>query len=78
MFGFLAIFNAFRSFLSGKKTYGIALIVLISVFAEKFLGWDVPGFTVPADWQDVVLAAFGLSITMRAAITKIIKNYNLK
>lgn len=54
--------------LNGKKTYGIVAIFMACVFIEKFVGWDIPGFTVGDDWIGQVLAMLGIG-TLRAGIS---------
>ena len=55
--------------LKNKKMYGIAVVVIIIVIAEKMLGLDIPGVDVGDDWLGFVLAALGLGAT-KAAIVK--------
>lgn len=62
--------TAIRAALSGKKTHIIAIIFLICVFAEKGLGFDIPGFEPGDDWLAYVLNALGLS-TIRLGIGKL-------
>lgn len=55
-------------FLRGKKTYIVALLVLIIVICEKVLGIDIPGAEV-ANPFDYILAALGIS-ALRAGVAK--------
>lgn len=59
--------NAVLTFLSGKKTYGVALVLALVVIVEKGLGIDVPGVAVGDDWLVLLLNAAGLS-TLRAGV----------
>ena len=61
------------SFLTGYKTYVIAALILLCVFAEKILGFDIPGFEVGDDWLAFVLGALGLG-TARAGAKSDVKN----
>jgi hypothetical protein len=61
--------NAILEALKGKKTYGIVVIFLLCVAAEKLLGWDVPGFQVGNDWLQMTLAMLGIG-TLRAGISQ--------
>lgn len=62
--------SAIIAALAGYKTYGIVVLFLVLVAAEKLLGWDVPGFEVGDDWLTVVMAALGLG-SLRLGIAKI-------
>jgi hypothetical protein len=57
------------TWLDGKKTYIVALALLIVVGLENGLGFDVPGFEAPADWLIIVLNALGLG-ALRAGVQK--------
>ena len=57
------------AFLSGYKTYVIAGLFIACVLAEKFAGFDIPGFNAGADWLETVLAALGLG-ALRAGLAK--------
>jgi hypothetical protein len=61
--------TAIIDLLKNKKMYGIAVVLVIIVIAEKVLGWDVPGVDVGDDWLGFILAALGLGAT-KAAIVK--------
>jgi hypothetical protein len=78
MFGVFGLLMSLRNMLKGSKTYAIAFALLTCVVVEKYLGWDVPGFTLPNDWLTVVLGGLGLA-SLRAgvadAVTKI-TNFN--
>lgn len=58
------------SFLSGYKTYIIVATFLVCVGLEKFVGFDIPGFSVGDDWLAMVLGMLGLG-TLRAGVAKI-------
>lgn len=51
-----AIWNA----LNGKKTYLVVTIYIVCVLLEKFGGFDIPGFSVDANWLQQVLAMLGI------------------
>lgn len=53
--------------LEGYKTYIVVTVFLLCVVAEKFIGWDIPGFVVGDDWFAYVLNALGLG-ALRAGI----------
>lgn len=63
------MFTSITSALSGKKTYIIVAIFMLSIAAEKALGFDIPGFDPGTDWLDQVLMMLGLG-TLRAGIAK--------
>jgi hypothetical protein len=46
--------------LEGRKTYLVALTLIVLVVIEKALGVDIPGFDVGDDWLLVILNALGL------------------
>ena len=53
--------------LKGYRTYIVAASLLLVVFVEKGLGFDIPGIEVGNDWLILVLNALGLG-TLRAGI----------
>ena len=53
----------------GYKAYMVAAAVLVCVFLEAGLGWDVPGFQVSDDWLGWVMSALGLG-ALRDAFNK--------
>ena len=53
--------------LSGYKTYIIVAAFVACTLLENFAGFDIPGFTVSADWFQQVLAMLGFG-TIRAGI----------
>ncbi len=57
-------------YLEGKKTYLVAIMLLLSVALETGLGVDVPGFETPENWLIIVLNALGLS-ALRAGVEKV-------
>jgi len=57
-------------FMQGKKTYTIIAVFVLCVVLEKFIGFDIPGFTVGDDWIGEVLAMLGLG-TLRAGMAKV-------
>ena len=56
--------------LSGKKTYLVVALFVLCVVVERFLGVDVPGFTVGDNWLELVLGMLGLG-TLRAGLAKV-------
>lgn len=52
---------------AGYRTYIVAVMLVLGVVAERFLGVDIPGFDVADNWLEMVLAALGLG-TLRAGI----------
>ena len=52
--------------LKGYVTYIAAGLLAISGIVENFLGIDIPGVTVDANWLTMVFAAFGLAGLRRA------------
>lgn len=63
------MFDKLKAALDGKKTYLIALFILLGVAVEKLGGIDIPGFDPGQDWLGYVLGAIGLG-TLRAGVTK--------
>lgn len=57
------------NFLQGKKTYVVAVVVVVIGVTEGLLGIDVPGVFVGPDWLTWILTGLGLS-SFRAAIGK--------
>lgn len=55
--------------LSGYKTYIAAFLLGISGIVENFLGIDIPGVTVDANWMTMLIAAIGLG-SLRSALPK--------
>lgn len=53
--------------LKGYRTYIVAASLLLIVFVEKGLGFDIPGVDVGDDWLLLVMNALGLG-TLRAGI----------
>lgn len=53
--------------LRGYRTYIVAATLLLVVFVEKGLGFDIPGIEVGNDWLVLVMNALGLG-TLRAGI----------
>ena len=53
--------------LKGYRTYIVAASLLLVVFVEKGLGYDIPGVEVTNDWLVLGLNALGLG-TLRAGI----------
>lgn len=56
------------NFLSGYKTYIIVALFVLCVIAERFIGFDIPGFQVGDNWLEMVMAMLGLG-TLRAGIS---------
>ena len=54
--------------LKGYRTYIVAASLLLVVFVEKGLGFDIPGVEVGNDWLVLVLNALGLG-TLRAGLS---------
>ena len=48
-------------FLDGKKFHLVVAVFIFAMAVEGGLGVDIPGFEVPDNWLDYILAAFGLS-----------------
>lgn len=57
------------AFLSGYKTYVIVGLFVACVLAEKFAGFDIPGFDAGSNWLETVMAALGLG-ALRAGVAK--------
>lgn len=55
------------NFLSGYKTYVIVAVFIACVFAERFLGFDIPGFDAGNNWLEMVMAMLGIG-TLRAGV----------
>ena len=55
--------------LNGYRTYIVAATLLLIVFVEKGLGFDIPGVEVGNDWLVLALNAIGLG-TLRAGVEK--------
>lgn len=55
--------------LKGYRTYIVAASLLLIVFVEKGLGFDIPGVEVNNDWVVLTLNALGLG-TLRAGLQK--------
>ena len=53
--------------LEGKKTYIVAVVLILLVALEKVAGIDVPGYEVGPGWLDEILAALGLA-SLRNAV----------
>lgn len=53
--------------LKGYRTYIVAASLLLIVFVEKGLGFDIPGVEVGNDWLILVLNAVGMG-SLRAGI----------
>ena len=56
-----------NTMLSGYKTYIAAFLLGVSGVVENFLGIDIPGVTVDANWLTMLIAAIGLG-SLRSAI----------
>jgi hypothetical protein len=63
----LDVFNQLKSALAGRKTYLIVFVFVLCLIAEKFLGLDIPYFSVGEDWLKELIAMLGLG-TIRAGI----------
>ena len=64
------VFPGLRDAVDGYKMYIVAFSVLLVVFVEKFMGWDVPGVEVGADWMNYVWVAMGAG-AWRSAVAKV-------
>jgi len=60
--------NSLVNVLKGKKTYIIAVVLVLIVICEKVLGIDIPGAEV-VNPGEYILAALGIS-SLRAGIDK--------
>lgn len=56
--------------LEGYKTYIVAWLLVLCVFVEKGLGWDIPGLTIGDNWMDYIFVAMGMGAG-RSAIKKV-------
>ena len=61
--------------LGGWKTHLVttfpALALLAIVVVEKYVGADIPGFVVPADWIQLVLAGLGFGALRSGIANKV-------
>jgi len=55
--------------LKGKKTYVVAVVVVLLVVLERVVGIDVPGVEITDDWGSWIIGAGGLA-ALRAGIAK--------
>jgi hypothetical protein len=66
----LTTFQTIAAALDGFKMYIVAGTILLAVFVEKGMGWDIPGVVIGDDWMNYVWVALGMGAT-RIAIKKV-------
>lgn len=61
--------NQIIEYLKGKKTYVLAVVVVLIVVVENILGIDIPQIDTTAEPINYIVGALGLS-ALRAGVTK--------
>jgi hypothetical protein len=57
------------TFLQGKKSYIVAIVIVVLVVIEKVIGIDIPGFEMGEDWGKYIIGSATIS-TLHAAIQR--------